>query len=218
MDSHNEMINELLDLTAKSLERSFEMYWPANDRNDPAERNLSLHFGHSLLTKDFFVFAEAKHQQPQILGIDMFAIAPDRSWFLGCEFKRLSSIVRLSSLASDIKRLCGFIPRTAYSTAVFGPMPSEVAACSKDGYGLVAGLHWVSHHRSSTRLLDFWTDHEALDLKGGYAKAATTMRTAKAQLLSPIVVIERPTGSRYYLLAASFPICPELSTPEGPKS
>ena len=69
-------LQEIVNETAVSLRRSLDVYWPADEhgKNDAAERNLSFHFAHRLLAKDFFVFAEANHPNKVIQGIDTLAM------------------------------------------------------------------------------------------------------------------------------------------------
>jgi cupin 2 domain-containing protein len=160
MDANTTTTIGLLNQTATSLGQSFANYWPADDKNDPVERNVSLHFAHAMLSTGFSAFAEADHPERRtILGIDVFGLAPDNAWFLGCEFNRLYNAETLMSLANDMQRLSSFRPRIAYSSSMYGPTFAVAASCCKGGYGLVGGLHWVSGGKQSSLIRNReWND------------------------------------------------------------
>ena len=138
MDENIRAVTGYLGRTASSLGRSFSNYWPADDKNDPVERNVSLHFSHVLLCEGLSVFAEADHPKGRpILGIDIFGLSPCNTWFLGCEFKRLYSAEKLLSLAADVDRLSSFWPRTEYSTKLYGQQVRESTNACKTDFGSV---------------------------------------------------------------------------------
>lgn len=210
-DPNASTILALLKHTATSLRKSFANYWPADDRNDPVERNVSLHFAHAMLSAGFSTFAEADHpDRATIRGIDVFGLAPNNTWFLGCEFKRLYSAEKLLSLATDMQRLSSFQPRIDYSPSIYGPTFAAAASCCKQGYGVVGGLHWLAGDKPSSQILDVWISPDNHASNSAYGEVVDRMRTVQAVLPEPLPIIEFPTGGRYYLLAAMFSIPPPL--------
>jgi len=140
-------IKNCLGETADSIGRSFTSYWPADakNKNDPAERNVSLHLAHILLKREYSMFAEADHPNTQFQGIDLLGISPQGDWFLACEIKRLFSAEKLSGMLEDLSRLETFWLKQDLTAKSCGEPVARLVKECRTGYGLVAGLHWVAN-------------------------------------------------------------------------
>ena len=207
MDSRIATILGLLNETTESLARSFAVYWPADDWNDPAERNVSIHFAHALIASGFTAFAEADHPDREaVQGIDLLGLAPDNSWFLGCEFKRLFNEERLLSFSNDVQRLRSFRPRSNYDSSKYSPSFEAAANCCRSGYGVVGGLHWGKGSDPSSRILGLWNDEDNVPSGTSYTQVLEQLRAVNAIRPEPQFVAEFPTGGRYYFLAAVFQV------------
>jgi len=198
-----QQISECLALAGASVGRSFAVYWPAHGVNDACEANLSFHFAHVLLTRQFAVFAEACHPDDDVRGIDLLGIAPARDWFLAAEFKRLFAGT-LSSLLNDINRLRRFWLNAGPAVRRCGPAVVRVATECQRGYGLVAGLHWVGS-RQRTDILDFWEDQASKDPSTTPEEASQSAQNTRVLWSKPIRVYNYPNG-KYVLLGAILPI------------
>lgn len=217
MDDAVATIRSLLVQTSQTLRSSFVNYWPTDDKNDPSERNLSLHFAHAMLSAGFSTFAEAHHSdrapirridsdRAPIRRIDIFGLAPGNAWFLGGEFKRLHSIEKLESLTEDMQRLNSFRPRSEYSPLFYGPTFAAAVSCCKGGYGIVGGLHSLAGDKRSSSILDVWLNPDQHATESTYGEVVRRMKEANAVLPPPLPIIEFPNGSRYFLLAAVFAV------------
>ena len=143
-------IHHLMTETAKALGRSFDYYWPCDEhgKNDPPERNLSIHLAHVLLQKGYAVFAEADHPDESVQGIDILGITPDKEWFLACEIKKhLKS--GMSESIEDLPRVAEFWLNENLTYKRCGSEPIEVLKTCCGGIGLVAGLKWIDKQETA---------------------------------------------------------------------
>ena len=168
-----------------------------------------------MLSAGFATFAEAQLPN-RILGtchIDVLALAPTGTWFVVGEFKKLFRADNLASLLNDIERLNSFRPRSSYSASHYGPQFEAAAARCVHGYGIIGGLHAAKNGNSDT--LEAWTTPNLCSSGSVYEKFAKRMEALRAILPAPLHVCDFPTGYRYYLLGAVFPIAlSESRTPE----
>lgn len=199
-------ICSLIRDVADSIAASLEVYWPADafSRNDPAEKFLSFHFAHILLTEGFAVFAEADHPGVDdwvIRGIDLLAISPQRDYFIAAEFKRHTYRSMKRSI-DDIERVERFQLNKDLNSESLGREPTRVLESCQTGIGLIAGLNWVQGPKTDYKIVQ---DNFTLkvDEKDGFVGA-------------PEFVYEYPTGS-YYLHYACLNSSPSKpSTPSVP--
>lgn len=134
----------VMEETATSVSKSFDVYWSGDVKNDPPERNLSVHFCHVLLNKGFYVYAEADHphkKEKKIQGIDILAISPDRTCCFACEFKAYSGESMIKSL-NDLERVATFHLNKNFAANVFGQERIDTVNTCTKRYGIVAGLLW----------------------------------------------------------------------------
>ncbi len=198
-------IADFLRQTAKAIGHSYSHYWPADEalRSDAAQRNISLHIAHVLLSQNFSVFAQANHSQPPT-HIDLLGIAPSQDWFLACKFQRLYSTGRLQSVLDDVQRLETFWLSPRLTIEACGAHVARMANHCDCGYGLTAALHWVPDPVGSTKLFEFWREHRG---KGRvYEALAKKLTDLNADWQPPIVVQRFDGRGAYYLLSCFFRI------------
>lgn len=200
-----EQVRALHQVAAQSLYESLRVYWPADeyDRNDPGERNVSLHFAHAMIAAKFAVFGEAWHSAPlerKSSRIDLLGISPNCSWFLACEFKRLFA-KHYVDLAFDIEKLSRFSLNSKLKSDSCGELVARVATHCKLGVGLVGGL---CSSTINADLIEFWRG--APPKRKSIATIEQKLTQRNGICLPPLHVQTYPTGSNYYLLVACFPI------------
>lgn len=145
----HDAITNLMRQTAASLGRSLSVYWPSDTggRNDPNERNLSIHFAHVLLANDFAVFAEAHFPAACFAAdanwLDILGIANDGTFFLACEFKKHGKGAAMSASAWDVDRILKFDLPRGLCEPKWSKARVEISATCKRGIGVVAGLRWT---------------------------------------------------------------------------
>lgn len=210
MSSHLDVITYVIECAAASIGRSFANYWPANDENDPVENNVTLHVAHTLLSDGFSVFAEADHPRRDLAqGIDLFAIAPTRDWFLACEFKKIFRGESVESMSRDVDRLTTFWLRQDYSLEMYGENFAKMSSKCGIGYGVVGGLYWLNASTERTAILDIWTHPDEVDESSIYGEFSQKLYALGAYLPKPPVAIHLPTGNQYFLLSTIFQLpCP----------
>lgn len=194
MDDRIDTVIGLFEETARSLRKSLGEYWPGGDSHDPRERNVSLHFSHAMLAAGFSAYGEADDKLVDVLGI-----APNHQWFLACEFKVLDGVKKLHELMSDVQKLQSFWIRSEYQESKYGAKYSQILKRCEAGFGLVGGLHAAK--RDSSIFLDIWSNPDRIN-----ASTAAKFNGLGAVFPTPAHVVDFPTGWRYYLLFAVFPI------------
>ena len=201
-----EAIHDIIRKAAKSIGSSFANYWPANGDNDPAEMNVTIHFAHVLLQDGFSVFAEADHpDRKNVQGIDLLGLAPECQWFLGCELKRLYSTEKLTSMRDDLDRLASFWINRGLREKSYGEAVRRSVMSCDTGFGLVAGLHWVTPG-SQSKIYELWNDPSFDELTGEYLEFRDRIFELDGTWVPPIPVHTFVAGGSYYLLSAFFEI------------
>ena len=137
---------EIMEEASASLRNSLEVYWPADAKNDPPERNLSMHFCHVLVLsrKGFFIYPEADHphkKENKIQGIDILAISPDKSCCFACEFKAYTG-ESMTKSSKDIERVTSFHLNGNSNPNIFGHNRINTVSKCANNFGIVAGLLW----------------------------------------------------------------------------
>lgn len=185
----------LMESVAASLRHSLEMYWPSDVdlRNDPNERNLSIHFSHVLMTMNFGVFAEARFPAgcSEAKYLDILGISPDGDFFVVAEFKKHSKGAGMTASTWDVDRALMFDLHRGLSEPRWSKRRVEISANCTTGIGIVGGLKWRSRNRSADQLNRAFDDRIAAI--GG-------------TIGEPIVVWQGVKKGAYYLSFAHFPI------------
>ena len=143
-------INDLMIETAKHLKRSLDVYWPTNvgSSNDLPERNLSAHFSHVLLKRDFHLYAEIGNQyKPEKELLDILCISPDKRYHLACEFKTYTS-GSMKKSTNDIERVNAFPINIHLPEDIFGENLVDDLRNCKSRIGVVAGVLWRGNTES----------------------------------------------------------------------
>lgn len=205
VESSEEKIRRYLRQTATVMGQSYAQCWPADapEKRKSAASNISLHFAHVLLNEHFSVFANAEHADAAIDAIDLLGISPAQDWFLACQFSHLYSVDQLGEMLEDLNQLETFWLSRRLAIDACGEHISRVAKHCESGYGLAAGLHWVSESDHSNDLLEFWTAR----LPGDHRLDEFTRKLdglGGAVRLAPVSVRHDAGRGSYCLLAVSF--------------
>lgn len=193
-------VRDLMHGTAASLRSSLDIYWPSDVafRNDPSERNLSLHYAHTLLSRGFAVFAEAHYPAAcqDATFLDILAIAPGGDFFVVGEFKKHAKGAGMTASAWDVDRLLKFDLHRGLAEPRWSKQRAAISANCKRGIGIVAGLKWAAAGRIPQ-----------------FDRGASKAFSARLALLGgiigePLLVRESPGNGAYYLQYAAFPIAP----------
>ncbi|WP_026840534.1 hypothetical protein [Citrifermentans bremense] len=137
-------IHDIMIDTAAFLRRSLDVYWPTNvgSLNDLPERNLSAHFSHAVLMRNFHLFAEVNNQyKSEKELLDILCISPDKRYHLTCEFKTYTNGSMRRSVR-DIDRVHTFPLNVDLSPEIFGsPFVNTLQQCHSR-IGVIAGVLW----------------------------------------------------------------------------
>ncbi len=195
------IIEDVLQSTANSLSKAMDVYWAADaaGANDLPERNLSLHFAHQLMCRDFSLYAEANHPEKKIngrevQGIDMLAISPDRDYYLACEFKNyVGHTMHLSQ--DDLDRVATFDLNRNFASEIMLPNRKETLKKCAEGFGLVAGLTWM--YGADPKInLSTSQNHKPFEEK---------VKKLDGRVLKEIPLNKHEAKGRYFLLSALLP-------------
>jgi hypothetical protein len=203
---HRSQVCEFLKRTTQTLAASLSAYWPSDSlgRNDPAEQNLVIHFGHQLLTANFAVFGEGL--QWRTTGrIDLVALAPADDWFLAFEAKRLlcnKPQECADSILADVRRLRNFWLSDHKEGEWLGTGRERAALRCRTGIGIVGGLLW-SRRGMPSPLLDFSNGH-GKHPNGRFEMLSRELIDAEATLPTPMLTWQKKRHGQYHLLAAYF--------------
>ena len=135
-----EQIERIVNQGIDSLRISLDVYWPAKDPNDMAERNLTVHVAHSFLKSGWCVYHEASFPNDANRRLDMLSFNPETKTFVAVESKILQDGTRAMSIAGDAERVKIFKP--------------EAYLNSKMGFGLLLAATW------SEEMKDWWKQEE----------------------------------------------------------
>jgi len=144
-------IHEIMADTATHLKRSLDVYWPTNvgHLNDLPERNLSAHFSHAMLKRNFHLYAETNNQfKPEKELLDILCISPDKKYHITCEFKTYTS-GSMKRSDKDVERVISFPLNIDLSPEIFGPNYVAALKGCNVRVGLVAGILWRKKGQSA---------------------------------------------------------------------
>lgn len=137
-------IHDIMVDTTALLRRSLDVYWPTNvgSLNDLPERNLSAHFSHAVLKRNFHLFAEVNNQyKSEKELLDILCISPDKRYHLTCEFKTYTNGSMRRSIR-DIDRVNVFPLNVDLSPDIFGKSFVDTLQQCKSRVGVIAGVLW----------------------------------------------------------------------------
>lgn len=138
-------ITEVASEAARTIGEAFGRYWPSSKGNDPAEANTVVHLAAAFMRRKLLCLAEVQYSSKA--RMDMLAIEPNKTWFVGCEQKRLlcnSLQASLESVRADIARIKSF------------SIINKNNDICMTGYGLVGGLYWVANGSEVSSPVDWW--------------------------------------------------------------
>ncbi len=183
-----EEITRICRKTGHLMAESLWEYWPTNNGNEMAEKNISLHFGVALWEAGYRLFAEAHPENETQKHLDLFAFNPDSGNKVFCEFKRTWNDNSFRLVKNDTQRVRDFRPRIELQG---------------NEYGLIACTTW------NVNIVEWWNAspesevNETKDMNIFYRDLVPhNPRWGHVQIQADNNAREKLTGTHHFLYCA----------------
>lgn len=113
---------------AHTLRDALWEFWPGYEKNEMAERNLTVHVAHAFMQEGFVSYQEVPLQSGTKEHLDLMLWHPQRRILVACEAKRFYSVGKATEIQADVERLLRFAPQDLESP--------------KKTYGMILACTW----------------------------------------------------------------------------